>query len=48
MIINDIRFFNKNKSKELYKKILCIIEPEHKLCKDCGDVVYYSDVFFRV
>ena len=45
---NEIRVFNKNKSKDLYRLILNTVEPEHKVCKDCQDVIYYNDVFFRI
>jgi len=45
---NEIRVFNKNKSKDLYRIILNDIEPEHKVCRNCQDIIYYNDVFFRI
>lgn len=47
-IEKSVIFFNKNKSKDLYREILNVIEPKHKLCKDCNDIIYYSNVIFRI
>lgn len=48
MIKDDIRFFNKKKSKDLYRKILSEIEPGYLKCKECSDVVYHQSSFFRI
>lgn len=47
-MIEKIRYFNRNKSLELYRNILNEIEPEHALCIDCNDVIYFSESFFRM
>ena len=41
-----IEWFNKNKTKELYREILKEYFPDYKKCNDCNDVIYYYDSSF--
>jgi hypothetical protein len=43
----NITWFNKNKNKNLYRKILDKIEPNHRVCKVCNDVIYFESTTFR-
>lgn len=43
----NITWFNKNKNKDLYRKILNNIEPNYRVCKICKDVIYFESTKFR-
>lgn len=40
---SDIKEYNKNKCKDLYKKVIECNFPNHIKCKKCNDVIYYEN-----
>lgn len=43
-----ITWFNKNKSKDVYDRVLKEMIPEYKKCKYCDGPIYYYDSIFRL
>jgi len=46
----EIRWYNKNRNKDNYRKIINENFPDNKKCRICGDIIYYYDasfIFFR-
>lgn len=43
-----ITWFNKNKTKNLYDKVLKDILPDHKRCRICDGPIYYYDSAFSI
>lgn len=43
-----IEHFNKSKSIDLYREIISEFFGQSPRCRDCGDVIYYSDSTFKL